>query len=125
MIIYDARRIKAYEYLGTLCEYCGKDDEFKEGLWEELILDVELMGEFMYYLDNHSILDSMRFRGYSLTDLYFFNMRRAEVRQDIGKNYADSDKEAMVLDTFRLMAAFKKDPEKYLKKINDSLGMDM
>ena len=116
MIIYDARRIKAYEYLGTLCEYCGKDDEFKEGLWEELILDVELMGEFMYYLDNHSILDSMRFKGYSLTDLYFFNMRRAEVRQDIGKNYADCDKEAMVLDTFRLMAAFKKDPEKYLKK---------
>ena len=57
--------------------------------------------------------------------MMLFNMRRTEVRQDIGKNYADSDKEAMVLDTFMLMAAFKKDPEKYIKKLGDSLGMDM
>ncbi len=125
MILYDARKIKTYEYLGVLCEIANKDNDFKEELWQELILDTELMGEFMYYLDKHSFRDSMSFEGYTLTDLYFYNMRRQEIRQDIGKNYADSNKEAMVLDTFMMMAMFKKQPDKYRKKLEDSLGMDM
>ena len=36
MILYDARKIKTYEYLGVLCEIANKDNDFKEELWQEL-----------------------------------------------------------------------------------------
>ena len=124
MIILDARRIKAYEYLHDLCAFSGKDEAFFDELWGELLSYDNLMAAFMYYLDHHSLDDGIQCRGYGLTDLYFYNMRRAEVRQDIGKNYADCNKEALALDTFLLMAKMIKDPETYVRKLEGGLGMD-
>lgn len=125
MIILDSRRIKAYEYLGELGKIAAMDEEFLEELWGEFIQNDELMGAFMYYLDNHSFFDGMKCKGYGLTDLYFYNMRKYEVRQDIGKNYADCDKEALALRTFMLMAKMIKDPEEYLPRLEGGLGMDV
>ena len=125
MILIDARRIKAYERLMQLCEACGKTEEFAEELWMEMVADEGLMGEFMYYLDHHSIFGQLECRGYTLTDLYFYNMRQFEMMQDVGKNYSDCDKEELVLDTFMDMAGMMKDPEKYIKKLSEGLGMDL
>lgn len=36
-IIYDARRIKAYEGMQELARYAGKSEEFVAKLWESLI----------------------------------------------------------------------------------------
>ena len=124
MIILDARRIKAYEALTQLAEAADKDEAFKDTLWGELLKNVELMGAFMYYLDHHILYDGIQCRGYGLTDLYFYNMRRVEMKQDIGKNYADCDKEGLALDTFLLMAEMMKDPEPYVRKLESGPGMD-
>ncbi len=51
-------------------------------------------------------------------------MRRYEVRQDIGKNYGDCDKEALVLDTFAMMVELKKDPDPIIRRLEEGLGMD-
>ena len=53
-ILYDARKLKAMEFLNDLCEYAGKDEEFSARLWSELIKDSELYDEFVYYADNHT-----------------------------------------------------------------------
>ena len=124
MIILDARRVKAYECFTQLGEYAGKEEAYLENLWLELVSDDELMGAFMYYLDHHSLSDAVACRGYDLTDLYFYNMRQYEMGQDIGKNYADCNKEGLVLDTFLLMAKFRREPEKYLSKLEGGPGMD-
>ena len=47
-ILYDARRIKAYEALQSLGEFAGKDEAFLNALWEELVPDEGMMREFMY-----------------------------------------------------------------------------
>ncbi len=125
MIILDTRRMKAYEALKELGSYSGKEEDYIESLWMELISDDELMSEFMYYLDKHSIYGEISCEGYTLTDLYFYNLRQYEIHQDIGKNYADCDKEALVLDTFTDMALMKKEPRKYVKKLEFDPGMDM
>ena len=124
MIIFDARRVKAYEALQEVGKQSGKEVGFLDGLWTELCADEELFTEFVYYLENHSIKDEIKCEGYGLTDLYFYLMRRYEVGQDIGKNYADCDKEALVLDTFDMMAQMKKDPDPVIKRLNEGLGMD-
>ena len=41
-ILYDARRIKAYEGFQALGKYAGKDTGWLEDLWTELVLDEDL-----------------------------------------------------------------------------------
>lgn len=123
-IVYDARRIKAYEGLLCLGEYAGKDNKWLNGLWEELVLDSSLMKEFMYYLDHHTMLDEVRCRGYALTDLYVWQMDRYNLIRDIGKNTSVCNKEAMVLNAFRTMIDMKKDPDTFVRRITAGQGMD-
>ncbi len=124
MIIFDARRVKAYEALQEVGRQAGKEAGFLDGLWTDLCADEELFTEFIYYLEHHSIKDEIKCRGYGLTDLYFYLMRRYEIRQDIGKNYGDCDKEALVLDTFAMMVELKKDPDPVIRRLEEGLGMD-
>lgn len=123
-ILYDARRIKAYEGMQKLSEYAGKSEEFTAKLWESLLLDKDMMQEWMYYLDHHILLDKVVCEGYSLTDLYVWQMKRYNLMQDTGKNTPDCNKEAMVLDAFAAMFCMKKEPALYKKRLEQGQGMD-
>ncbi len=123
-IIYDARRVKAYEGLLALGGYAGKAPEWLDGLWEQLVADGGLMKEFMYYLDHHTFCDEEKCRGYGLTDLYVWQMDRYNLIRDIGKNTECCNKEAMVLNAFHTMAEMKKDPDTYIRRLTAGQGMD-
>ncbi|SCW28376.1 hypothetical protein SAMN05660484_00242 [Eubacterium ruminantium] len=123
-IIIDNRLLKAYDRLSDISKYTGKSKEYTEKLWEILISDHELMEEFVFYLDNHTFMDKYKVKGYGMIDLYFLNIRYVEMQQDVGKNYSDTDKDALALDTFMMMADMKKNPEIYIKKLEEGPGMD-
>ena len=123
-IIIDGRLIKAYDRLRELAGYAEKSEEYTEKLWSKLLNDPGLMDEFIYYLDNHTFLDKYKCSGYGLTDLYFFNMRNVEIKQDVGKNYSDTNKEGLALDTFLMMADMVREPDKYIKRLEAGPGMD-
>lgn len=123
-ILYDARRVKAYEGMLALGELAGEDKEWCDGLWEEIIFDVELLEELVYYLENHSLLDKIRCEGYGLTDLFVWQMNRYNLIGDTGRNTAACNKERMVLHAFRDMAAMKKAPAMYVKRMTLGRGMD-
>ena len=120
-IIYDARRVKGYEYLKELCAYANRDETFQENLWKELAVDGDLMKEFAHYADHQTILDEMKCEGYTLTALYVWQIEHHNLMQDYGKNGADCNKVAMILDSLYMMAQLKKNPEDYLKRLNGSL----
>ena len=122
-IIIDNRLLKAYDRLSDISKYTGKSKEYTEELWGILISDHELMEEFVFYLDNHTFMDKYKVKGYGMIDLYFLNIRYVEMQQDVGKNYSDTDKDALALDTF-MMADMKKNPEIYIKKLEEGPGMD-
>lgn len=123
-ILYDARKLKVYEDLQYLGELTGKSETYINRLWEGLLLDSELLKEFMYYLDNHYLLDEMKVQGYSLTDLYVWQITKFNMKQDLGKNTDTCNKEAMVLDTFYGMLELKANPEEYIKRMTDGRAMD-
>lgn len=123
-ILYDARKVMAYQGLLQLGEYAGKSKEFIESLWAELILDQGLVKELMYYLDHHTLLDEAKCRGYGLTDLYVWQMDRYNLIREIGKNTSGCNKEAMVLNAFRTMIDMKKDPDTYMERLTRGTGMD-
>ena len=123
-ILYDARRIKAYERLLALGAFAGEDKTWCDTLWEEIICDTEIFDELVYYLENHSLLDKIKCEGYGLTDLYIWQMNRYNIIGDTGKNTAACNKERMVLHAFHDMAAMKKNPAVYVKRMTLGRGMD-
>ena len=123
-IIIDGRLVKAYDRLEALSEFAGKDKDYPSVLWDKLLAEPLLMEEFMYYLDNHTFSDRLKCRGYGLTDLYFFNMRNVEIKQDVGKNYGDTNKEGLALDTFFMMSEMMKNPDRFVKFLESGPGMD-
>jgi len=123
-IVYDARRVKAYEGLMALGAYAGKDTKWLDELWQGLAADAGQMREFMYYLDHHTFCDEDLCQGYGLTDLYVWQMDRYNLVREIGKNTAACNKEAMALNAFWTMQQMKKEPEVYLRRLTSGTGMD-
>ena len=123
-ILYDARKLKALEFLNDLCEYAGKGSDFTQELWTEFLNDDELYREFVYYADNHTFLDDMKISGYSMSDMYVWQMDRYNIVRELGKNPAACNKETLVLNAFREMANMKRDPATYVKRIESGKGND-
>ncbi|MGN0346082.1 MAG: hypothetical protein ACI4DU_02235 [Lachnospiraceae bacterium] len=123
-IIYDARRLKAYEALNCLCDLTGKNETFQNKLWEGLLSNEALMAEFMYYLDHHRLLDEYKSHGYSLTDLYVWQLDKYNLIRDIGKNTAACNKETIVLNAFEAMLDLENNPETYIKHMTDGRSQD-
>lgn len=123
-IIYDARRVMAYEALLELGKYAGKEIVWLDELWKGLLEDSDQMTEFMYYLDHHTFLDNDKCCGYGLCDLYVWQMDRYNLVREIGKNTVSCNKETMVLNAFLTMQKLKADPQIWLKRITSGEGMD-
>ena len=123
-IVYGTERVRAYDGLARLCEYAGRDSAWCDALWQEMLLDRELYQEFVYYLENHMPADQMKVQGYSLTDLYVWQMERYNLRRDTGKNTESCNKEEMILMALWMMAELTKCPEKFLRKLDEGAGMD-
>lgn len=124
-IIYDARRVKAYNCIQELGNLTGKPQAYIDELWKSMVIHGDLMKEFVYYLDNHTFLDDIKVEGYGLTDLYMWLIRQYNVKVDYGKNGEGCDKEALVLDTFWHMVKMKEQPDTYVKLLEDGFGLGM
>ncbi len=124
-IIIATSKLKVYEGFTSICEYAGMSVEWSDELWAELNLDKDLYAEFVYYLQNHTFLDEMKIRGYSLSDLYVWQMDKYNLIREIGKNPVSCNKETMVMNAFKTMADMKKDPDVYVKRIESGRGNDI
>lgn len=124
MILFDQSKLKVYDGLTRLCEYAGKSEEWQQNFWYALLADRGLYDAFVYYLEHHALPDEPKCEGYSLTDLYVWQMEQDNLRRDTGKNTAQCNKEDMVLRAFMTMAEMQKQPEVFLRKLRDWKGMD-
>lgn len=123
-ILYDARRVKAYESLLALGAYAGQEKEWLDALWTELLTMPDLYAELVYYLEHHNLMDKYKYEGYSLTDLYVWQMNKYNLIKDLGKNTSECNKETMVLRSFRTMIDLTKNPKEYVKRLSEGRGMD-
>lgn len=123
-IVYDNAAIRVYDGLVRLCDYAGKPVAWCDALWLEMLEDRQLYEEFVYYLEHHLPRDMMKIRGYSLTDLYVWQIEQYNLRRDSGKNTVCCNKEEMMLQAFDMLARMKKNPDAYIGKLDKGAGMD-
>ena len=123
-IIIATSKIKAFETFCTLCRQNGYEDAWIDALWGDIITDEDMYAELVYFLSNHTLKDSVKIAGYSLSDLYVFQMNKYNLIREIGKNPRECNKERMVLNAFRMMIDMKTDPETYVKRLEEGKGED-
>lgn len=123
-IVYKNATIRVYDSLVRLCGYAGKSAEWCDKLWQEMLDDKEIYDEFVYYLEHHVPGDLMKVRGYSLTDLYVWQIEQYNLHGDSGKNTASCNKEEMVLQALWMLAEMKKNPDGCLNRLDRGAGMD-
>lgn len=123
-IILNSKYILTMEALYQIGEGAGRDRNWLDILWTELIEEPDLMKEFMYYVDFNCFKDEFACEGFCLTDMYVFQMSRYNLIRDIGKNTTACSKEYLALGAFHDMAQMIKEPQKYVKKLSEGPGMD-
>lgn len=123
-IIFDSRKIMVYEDLKFLAEAVGKDQVYIQKLWDGMLACEGLYDEFLYFIDHKSLKDEFRFRGYSLTDIYVYMISRTKMANDYGKDIVVGGREILLLDTFMGMVELMENPEEYIKRLDEGLGMD-
>ncbi len=123
-IIIATSKIKTCESFYRLCDDCGYDRDFTDALWGDVITDSEMYGELEYFMAHHTLKDKVSVCGYSLTDLYVFQMDKYNLIREIGKNTAECNKVRMVINAFRMMIDMKADPETYIRRLEEGRGED-
>lgn len=123
-ILYDATRIKICQAFYEICDYGELSREWADALWKDILLNNQIYGELVYYIEHHTFLDKMKVCGYSLCDLYVWQMSRYNLIKDTGKNSRTCNKEKMAMQAFRSMVDLLNHPEEYKKRLEDGRGMD-
>lgn len=106
-IIIAGEKLKLYGCLKETCKYVCYTDEWRDRLWEDLLANPPIYREFLYYMEHQDFLCQCTVNGYSIIDIFIWEMRKYNVRTDRGKNGADCDKTAMLLEAFRTMIDMK------------------
>ena len=123
-ILYDARKVKAYEGLLELGKIAEETESWCEALWEELLFSPDLLDELVFYLEHHYLPERVKCCGYSLIDLFVWQMNKYNIIGDSGKNTDACNKDRMVLKAFYDMVQMRKEPESFVKKLTEGRGMD-
>ncbi len=124
-ILYDARKIKALEFLQEICEYAGLSGDWCDELWGMMLDKPDLYDEFVYYAENHTFKDSLKVSGYALSDIYVWMMDKYNLIREIGKNPTTCNKETMVMNAFMTLGKMIDDPDTFIKRIESGRGNDL
>ncbi len=124
-ILYDATKVKVCQAFYEICDYAQLSREWADALWSDILLHRQIYDELIYYIEHHTFLDKIKVCGYSLCDLYVWQMSRYNLIKDTGKNSRTCNKEKMAMQAFRSMVDLMADPEKYKKRIENGQGMDI
>lgn len=123
-IVYDASKIKVCQGLYDICEYAELDKEWADNLWKDIITCGDIYDEFVYYIEHHTFMDKVKVKGYSLSDIYVWQMDKYNLIREIGKNPRTCNKERMVMRAFRTIIDMQQNPDEYVKRLEEGRGED-
>lgn len=126
VILYNAGKIRSFENLKALAHNVGETEEFAVSLWQDMLLDEELLDEFNYFVTNHTIRGTVSCGELNLLDVYFNCLKKYNLSNDLGKNSEGCDKDLLVLHAFKELVNMRKNPN-YMSGYYDdeSSGMDI
>lgn len=107
-----------------LCEAAGKDKIFLEEFWNGLCDTDGMLREFAYYCDTGKFLCKKKVSGYTLADVMVWQVDHFKAYLDRGEDCLRYDSPKLLLAAFDIMMKMEKNPEPYLKKMQQESGTD-
>lgn len=123
-ILYDATKVKVCQVFYDICSYAELPAQWTDRLWMDILSRKQVYRELIYYIEHHTFLDELKVCGYSLCDLYVWQMNRYNLIRDTGKNSRTCNKEKMAMQAFRTMVDLMENPEVYRKRLEEGQGTD-
>ncbi|MDE6201891.1 MAG: hypothetical protein K2O16_06965 [Lachnospiraceae bacterium] len=123
-ILYDATKVKVCQAFYDVCNYAELPSQWADELWMDILSRKQIYKELVYYIEHHTFLDELKVCGYSLCDLYVWQMNRYNLIKDTGKNSRTCNKEKMAMQAFRTMVDLMENPEVYRKRLEEGQGTD-
>jgi hypothetical protein len=123
-ILYDATKVKVCQAFYDICNYAELPAQWSDELWMDILSRKPIYKELIYYIEHHTFLDELKVCGYSLCDLYVWQMNRYNLIKDTGKNSRTCNKEKMAMQAFRTMVDLMDDPKEYRKRLEEGQGTD-
>lgn len=124
-IVYDGRKVAAYNLAADFCKSRGWDDKFLSDLWEGILQKPLLYDEFVYYLEKNELTGNFNCHGYTMPDLYFYHLRCYNAGHDVGKDSDVNNKDEIVFMAFHTMGRLQKEPDAYIAMLEKYSGMDI
>ncbi len=123
-ILYDATKVKVCQAFYDICNYAELPAQWSDELWMDILSRKPIYKELIYYIEHHTFLDELKVCGYSLCDLYVWQMNRYNLIKDTGKNSRTCNKEKMAMQAFRTMVDLMDDPKEYRERLEEGQGTD-
>ncbi len=107
-----------------LCRYAGEDGGFSAAFLEKLFGDEEILEEFVFYMKNGNFACRARVEGYTAVDVMVWQMDHFKARLDRDNSGTRQNGDRMVLLAFDTLLDMRKDPQKYIGRIQGESGTD-
>ena len=112
------------EGIKELCSRAGKTKEDAEAFYEKLKADEEICREFVFYMENGSFSCSVKVAGYTVVDILIWQMDHFKAWLDRDVSGSRENKDQMVLMAFDTFLSMKKEPDRYIQKMQYETGTD-
>lgn len=116
---------KAYQHLTELCRFTYQDITWQEAFWNRLCSHPSIYDEWVYYTMYHTLQGAYKICGYSLIDVFVWQMNRYNLFRDLGKHDARCNKAYMVLRAFDFFLDMENTPEKHIRMLESDEGRDV
>lgn len=115
---------KLQEWVCNLVLSVGKSLGEAEGFWNELKEDRELFEELEYYSRNGNFLCKYKVAGYTVTDILVWQVDHFKAYLDRHEEINRYRQDKLLYSTFDILLKMRKNPEVYVKKLQDETGTD-
>lgn len=107
-----------------MCSRAGETKEAGEVFYETLKADEEVCQEFAFYMENGSFACKAKVSGYTVVDILIWQMDHFKAWLDRDVSGSRENKDQMVLMAFDTLLSMKKEPDKYIQKMQYETGTD-
>lgn len=123
-IILDTSKIKVYELFHQMGELAHRPEDWIVHIWGKMLTNEQVYDEFVYYLEHHELKAQYSVEGYTMVDLFVYQIDHYNLIHDTGKNDGRCNKDIMVFNAFAFMLQMQEHPEEYKKRLERGEGMD-
>lgn len=111
-------------YVRKLCAQAGESEEFCRNFCADLFADEDICREFVFYMEKGTFACEEKVEGYTVVDVMIWQIDHFKAWLDRDTAGTSKNSGKMLLAAFDTLLKMKKDPAKYVLRMQSETGTD-